>query len=458
MTTPDQTLETEDHWEDLERLVRQGDAAGAGALVATLPPGEVARTLGRLDEQDRTRLMVALEPALAADLLERIPDSLAAAIIEELPPERGAAIVSELPSDERADLLTSLDTERLEAILRHMIPEDAQQTRVLAGYAEDVAGGLMVTEYLAYAGEATVAEVVDDLRAHAGEYRDYLVQYLYVVDRERRLQGVLRMRDLLLAPREAPVASLSLRDPLRVRDTAGLDELRDLFDRHHYFGVPVVDAERRLVGLVRRADVEEALEDRLSADYLKTQGIAGGEELRTMPLLPRARRRLGWLSVNILLNVLAASVIAFYQETLEAVIALAVFLPIISDMSGCSGNQAVAVSLRELSLGLVRPADVARVWLKELSVGVINGIALGVLIGLVALLWKGNVWLGLVVGVALAVNTLVAVSIGGTVPLIVRRLGKDPALASGPVLTTVTDMCGFFLVLGLASAVLTRLV
>ncbi len=174
-----------------------------------------------------------------------------------------------------------------------------------------------------------------------------------------------------------------------------------------------------------------------------------------MPTSLRSRRRLSWLSINILLNIVAASVIAFYQETLSQVIALAVFLPIISDMSGCSGNQAVAVSMRELSLGLVKPHEIVWVWLKEVSVGLINGIALGFLIAAVAWIWQGNPVLGAVVGIAMMLNTIIAVSLGGTLPLLMRRMNLDPALASGPILTTVTDMCGFFLVLSLASAWLT---
>ena len=176
-----------------------------------------------------------------------------------------------------------------------------------------------------------------------------------------------------------------------------------------------------------------------------------------MPLWTRSRRRLSWLSVNIVLNLGAAAVIAAFQDTLQAVIALAIFLPIISDMSGCSGNQAVAVSMRELSLGLIRPGEVLRVWLQEIGVGFINGTVLGVLVAAAAILYDGNPYLGLVVGLALAINTLVAVSIGGTVPLLVKRFGFDPAIASGPLLTTVTDMCGFFLVLGIASTMIDQL-
>lgn len=173
-----------------------------------------------------------------------------------------------------------------------------------------------------------------------------------------------------------------------------------------------------------------------------------------MPTLVRSRRRLSWLSVNIVLNIIAASVIAQFQDVLSAVIILAVFLPIVSDMSGCSGNQAVAVSMRELSLGIIKRADLFYVWRKEVVVGIINGATLGLLVSIVAWVWQGNGWLGLVVGLALAINTVLAVSIGGTVPVILKSLGVDPAVASGPILTTITDMCGFFLLLGTASLML----
>ena len=150
--------------------------------------------------------------------------------------------------------------------------------------------------------------------------------------------------------------------------------------------------------------------------------------------------------------------ISAYEDTLAAVIAIAVFLPMVSDMSGCSGNQAVGVTMRELSLGLVRPKDAMRVWMKEVSVGVINGIVLGILIGIVCWIWKGNPYLGLVIGLALALNTIIAVSIGGVVPLLLKRVGQDPAVASGPLLTTITDMAGFFLVLSLATLMMPLLI
>jgi magnesium transporter len=312
----------------------------------------------------------------------------------------------------------------------------------------------MTLEYLAFLDDATVAGVLQDLRVHAERYRDFVVQYVFVVSPSGELLGVLRLRDLLFARRDQPIRELMIPRPKSVRDTAPLDELRVFFEKNPFYGVPVTDEQGRLVGIVRRSAVNEALAARSDDAFLKTQGIVGGEELRTMPTLRRSRRRLAWLSINIVLNVLAASVIAMYQETIAAVIALAVFLPIISDMSGCSGNQAVAVSMRELTLGLVRPKELLRVWMKELSVGVINGAVLGLLIACVAWGWKGNPYLGLVVGAAMMLNTIIAVSIGGTVPLMLRLSGLDPALASGPILTTITDFCGFFLLLSLAGMLL----
>jgi magnesium transporter len=246
-------------------------------------------------------------------------------------------------------------------------------------------------------------------------------------------------------------------EAIAVQPTATMRELEDLFDDHPFLGIPVVDPMGVLIGVVSRAALADAMLERTESESLKLQGVIG-DEVRSMPFVLRSRRRLSWLSANIVLNIIAASVISAYEETLAAVIAIAVFLPMVSDMSGCSGNQAVAVSLRELALGIVRPADLMWVWLKEISVGVVNGIVLGFLIGIVAWLWKGNPYLGVVIGAALALNTMIAVSIGGLVPLVLKRFGTDPAVASGPLLTTVTDMAGFFLVLSLATLMMPLLV
>jgi magnesium transporter len=316
----------------------------------------------------------------------------------------------------------------------------------------------MKTEYLSFPRDTRIADVFADLERNRERFADFSVQYIYVTGSRGELVGVLPVRDLVFADRDALVADSMISEPKRVRAHASLNDIRRFFDDHHLVGAPVVDDRDRLVGVVRPSALEQASVKRITRQFLKFSGIVGGEEFRSMPFLLRSGRRLSWLSINIVLNIVAATVIAAYQDTLAAAITLAVFLPMISDMSGCSGNQAVAVSMRELTLGLVRPNEFLRVLGKEASVGVLNGVALGVLLGGLAFLWKGNVYLGLIVGVALAGNTIVAVSVGGLLPLLFKRLRLDPALVSGPALTTITDMCGFFLVLSLATAVLPHLV
>ncbi len=316
----------------------------------------------------------------------------------------------------------------------------------------------MITELLAFDENLTVDDVITDLRTNAEKYAEYNVQYIYVLTENRQLHGVLRLRDLLLAKPKRTISRIMIDNPTRVPDSTSLQELQLLFDSRPFFGLPVVDPNNRLVGVVRRADIEKASEQQAGRTFLRFAGILGGEELRSLPLKTRCARRLSWLSLNILLNVVAASVIAFYEETLAAVIALAVFLPIVSDMSGCSGNQAVAVSTRELVLGVIKPSDFFYVFRKEFTLGLINGIVLGILLGAVAYIWKGTPALGLVVGGALAANTLIAVCLGALIPLILKGFKMDPALASGAILTTLTDMCGFFLVLSLAQLMLPWLI
>lgn len=441
----------------LEDILGSNDDLQLAAFLQNLTPVDVARAFFRLSKENQIRLLEMLGPEESAHLISKISDLGTENLVTQLPTAQAASIVKEMSRDQQAHFLRMIGEENAEAILEEIKPRKAKKIRKLMSYPENTAGALMITDYLAYASHLRVEDVLNDLRQHGEQYSDYDIQYAYVVSDTGKLAGVLRLRDLLMAPKDQPIPTIMIRDPLNVHTTATLRDLRDFFMQHNFLGAPVVDDTGNLVGVVQSAIVREAVNRRTNQLFLKFAGIVGGEEFRTMPLFKRSSRRLSWLSINIVLNIIAASVIALYQDTLEKAIVLAVFLPIISDMSGCSGNQAVAVSIRELTLGLVRPRELLRVLTKESVIGVINGIMLGILLGGAAILWKGNPYLGLVVGISLAANTLVAVSFGGLVPLILRGMRTDPALASGPLLTTVTDMCGFFFVLSFASILLPRL-
>ena len=423
-------------------------------IVESISSQEALRQASLMKADNRDQLISILPPDAAAELVEEAPSGLAATMIEGLDSSVAAKIMEELQTDTQADIVQEMGKKDAEAVLSAMDPENAEDVRKLAQYDPDTAGGLMELETFSFTGDETVGTVLKSFLKDDEDSEPYRRLYPYILDKSGRLVGVVSLRGLLRSKRSTRLADI-MRPAISVLPETSHDELVTLFDENPFLGVPVTDDQGILLGVVSRTELAEAEMERAEQQSLSRQKV--GDELRSMPTLLRSRRRLAWLSSNIVLNIIAASVISAYEETLAAVIAIAIFLPMVSDMSGCSGNQAVGVSMRELSLGLTRPIDLFHVLRKELSVGIINGIVLGILIGIVAWLWKDNAYLGLVIGLALSVNTLIAVSIGGTVPLILKHFGIDPAVASGPLLTTVTDMAGFFLVLSLASLFITQL-
>jgi magnesium transporter len=458
MSDNEENPDFETRLDQLATAVEDSDAGAIVELLGATDGEDTALLIDRLDAEARSHLLEMLTPGQAAEVLEHVHYFQGADIIETLTPEAAAPVVAMLNSDDRADLLKELSKRDSKAILKALSPEQAEETRRFMAYPEGTAGAIMYNEFVSFGAEMTVREILDDIQKRRDDYIEYGVQYAYVLGPKGALLGVLPVRNLLFARPGQAASEIMIPDPITVEAETHVHDLEHIFEQHNFLGLPVVDKDHRLIGIVDRESSTEALQEAATEDLLKFQGLMGKEELRSMPLRVRSTRRLSWLSINIVLNLISASVIAMHTDTLEAVIALAVFLPIISDMSGCSGNQAVAVSMRELSLQLVSPREFGRVFLKESSVGVINGICLGLLIGGIAWFWKGNPVLGAVVGAALALNTTIAVCVGGLVPLLLKALKQDPALASGPILTTVTDMCGFLLILGLASLALPFLV
>ncbi len=451
--------ETDDNSDDVvlaEKNIREalGDALENAdgerltEIMESIPTQDALRHVSHLDTEERDQVVSLITPEAAATLLEDAPENLAVSLIEGLESSVAAKIMEELHSDTQADIVTELDTVEAEAILSEMDPDEAAGVRRLAGFDPDSAGGLMELDIFSFHTTETVGAVLARMAKGDEDFERYRGQHPYIIDEAGKLVGVVSLRSLLTCKRAVSLSEI-MTTPLTLTPEKTLDDLEALFEDHPFLGLPVVDDQGSPLGVVSRVAIAEAALKHSEQDSLARQRMS--DELRSMPTWFRSRRRLAWLSSNIVLNIIAASVISAYEETLAAMIAIAVFLPMVSDMSGCSGNQAVGVSMRELALGLARPADLFHVWKKEISVGLINGIVLGIMIGLVAWLWKGNPYLGLVIGLALAANTMIAVSIGGTVPLLLKRFGVDPAVASGPLLTTVTDMAGFFLVLSLAT-------
>ncbi|NNC37103.1 MAG: magnesium transporter [Hyphomonadaceae bacterium] len=426
------------------------------SAITEVSDNELRHVFFRLEVEEQDNLLNKLTPDVSARLLGDLPDQEVAKFMERLEPTSAATAISALSSSDQADIIDELGDDTAQEVLLSLSTEQASDIETISRYKDDTAGRLMNPSPVVFHVTETVGDVLKRIADDEEALASVGGEYPCIVDDDGNYVGVLSLRSLLTVKRSIQLKAIT-KAYESISDAATLDDIQDYFDRNEYAGAPVVNTENRLMGILLEETFAETLSFKQQDDVLKISGVLG-DELRSMPLIYRSRKRLAWLSANIVLNIIAASVISAYEETLTAVIALAIFLPMVSDMSGCSGNQAVAVSMREISLGLARPTDAFRVWMKEISVGVINGIILGIIIGFVAFIWKSSPALGLVIGAALAINTMIAVSIGGVVPLLLKRFNVDPAVASGPLLTTITDMAGFFLVLGLATMALPYLI
>ncbi len=432
--------------------------------VRDLPPEETAWTVDHLGLDDQQTLFDRLaraDPGLAADLLEHFDDGQAAAILRDVDPPAAALVVIRMDSDEQADVLSEMTKGASEEILHQLPRTAAADIRQRIGYPDDTAGGLMITEIFRFAEADAVEDVVRKLREGAAEeardgegYRAYEVRYLYTTDGDGRLSGVVPMRRLVLGARSAKLATLAIRDFVKTAADTPVAELEDLFDRVDFSALPVEDARGRLLGVVQRAAVQEHRGEAAEEDLAKSGGIIGGEELRSMPVGSRAGRRLAFLLPILGLTLVSASVIGLYEPTIEESPGLAKFLPVVAGLCGSSGGQAVAVSMREISLGLIKTSDVGRVIRKEVSAALIIGAGVGVALFLTGWLWSGQLGMGLTLGLAAPPVMLLATAVGGSVPLLLRGAGLDPAMMSGPVVQTTIDMAAFLAVLAIASALL----
>ncbi|MCW5942710.1 MAG: magnesium transporter [Fimbriimonadaceae bacterium] len=442
--------ETAPSLEQLEDLVEDDRYAQAQAMVATAHPSDAADALQALEPDEIARILETQDKRHVADVLEELPDDIAAATLVRMSATDAAEVVTELLSDEEADILAEVPEEHREAIILALDEGQRTLARELLSYDEDSAGGLMQKEFVALSLRARAGEAIAGLQARADEIASYPAAYLYVVDGQGVLKGILNLRALLFSQPETSVLSIMTKNPVSVNVATPSQDLLKIFRRHRYLALPVVDDDGVLRGVVTKDDALQFESEEIEEEFLRFSGIAGGEEVRDMPTWLRTRRRLIWLAVKMALNVAVGGVIAHFSDTLREVIALAALLPIISDMGGSAGGQAIAVSIRELSLGRIKVEDALWVSAKELGVGLLNGLILGGLIAAGAFVWQHNLVLSGVVGVALLANTILAVCLGGVLPLVLQKLRVDPAAASGPFLTMTTDVCGFALVLWLA--------
>lgn len=411
-------------------------------------PQQAALALESLSPRGAASVVRALPHDAATRLLARVHPQSEAAIYEHLVPEPAATLLGLADADDAADAFRALTDESRRVLLASLSPERRRELEERLSYPDHSVGQIMRTDVVAFSKDANVRDVVTRLKTITATKHPQ--SYAYVVDAQRRLLGVLNMRDLLLAEDDARVETIMRTDVISVPAHIDREELISEPKVKGYLSIPVVDAQGRLLGAVRTSDLLESSQEEATEDLQRLFG-ASAEERAFSPMLFKVRQRLPWLTVNLGTAFLAASVVALFEDLIARIAVLAVFLPIVAGQGGNSGVQSLSVVLRGLVVGEVRLRDAMRLTMLEVRVGLVNGLVIGLATGACVWLWNGNPWMGLVLGLAMVVNLVAAGFAGAVIPLGMKRLGFDPAQSSGIFLTTITDVVGFFAFLGFAS-------
>lgn len=438
----------------LQALLKAGDESGLRALLEELHPSDIADLVEHFDEEEeRVRILDLLPAELASETLAEMeahehPEDILAA----LEPDRIGALLDELSNDDAADLIGELDPEDQARVLATLTPMDAGELRELLAYPEDSAGGIMTTELVALSIHMTASEAIEEVRRQAREMGGDFYN-IFVVDLMRRLQGQVGIQELVLAEPDQRIGELVEPPVVTVPADMDQEEVGRLIARYNEPSVPVLGPNNVLLGRITWDDVLDVMEAEQTEDLLRLAGIGGEEEVQG-DWHDSVRARLPWLALNTLTAALGAFVIHLFTDTIEQMLALAALLPVIAALGGNAGTQTLAVTVRRLALTRESAARRWRVAGKEFLVGLVNGLALGIIVGVASWVVFDVPMLGAVVLLAMWANLIVASVAGAMVPVFLERVGADPAVASSVFVTAVTDVAGFFLLLGLATRLL----
>jgi len=442
----------DDHASDVLLAMSPGTAAD---LLEGMAPEDIADVLEIVPTSRAAELLGQFSLDVAADVLEEMGEDEASDILEALAPEKAADILEVVNPREAADLLQEMDEDTAADMLARVDPDERTDIAELMSHPDDSIGGQMSIEFLALTMDRTVAEAIEAIRQWAEDSES--PHYLYVTGDRGELLGVVPLHRLVTASPTISIADLMLDDVVRVKVDEDQEEAARLFRKYHYLALPVVDDNNVLEGVVRVDDVGEVIEEEAAEDANVMVGLPHQEQIFA-PVFQSARRRITWLTVNLLTALLAAGVVSLFENTIARLSVLAVMMPIVAGQGGNAGSQTLTIMVRGLALGEIDRRGAWRAFWKELGVGALNGLAIGFLVGAVMWLWQGSILLGAIIAVAMLLNLTCAAGAGVVVPLGLRAIGVDPALASAIFVTTVTDCCGFLFFLGLATLALRFLI
>ncbi len=406
-------------------------AQEAAGVIAAAEPDEAAAFLNAFDRA--SDLLDHMNAAEAANILARMPDDAVPRVISRMDPGRAANLLAQYEPAERERILSSLES------------GPAAELRDLLTYPPESAGRLMRARFPRFDTQATVGEALERLRQSGEE-----IQRLVVVSGDDRLEGVVPVSRVAMAQPGTPLGELIQGEPVRVLSMASREEVLEVLSTHKVALIPVVDTELRVVGIIDQASLMQAAREEAASDMQSMVGVSREERALSSPLFA-VRQRLPWLNINLLTAFLAASVVGIFESTIAQFTALAVLLPVVAGQSGNTGAQALAVVMRGLALREIRVHHAPRILFKEGLAGLLNGIAIAVVTCVGVYIWSGSAGLVLVIGMAMVISMLLAGLSGAAIPLILSALRQDPAQSGSIILTTVTDIVGFFSFLGLAT-------
>lgn len=427
----------------VERMLEKIHPADLGPLLADLTPDEIRTLIDLLFKNHR-----------AAAMLKQLPPELLPQVFETVSDQRLVDLLGRVELDDRLELIEGIPQDRLEAV-RSLLPEATlEELRRAEIYPPSSAGRVMTTRYLALDEKMTAQEAIDSIRA--SDDLDESILYLYVVDEERRLRGVVPIRRLVASPPDRPCSDLMIREAISTPPEADQEEVAKLVARYDLLAIPVTDVDHTLLGVITVDDVIDVITEEATEDMYHLAGLSDEDRVFTKPS-QSVRKRLPWMLANLVTAFAAAWVVGLFQQTIENLVALAVLLPVVAGMGGNGGIQTLTVITRAIALGEIEFSSGIRAVGKEFLVGLVLGAITGAVSAVVITLWQGNPVLGLVIFVAMVSTMAVAGLLGATVPLVLKALDLDPALGAGVVVTFFTDAFGFFSFLGIATLLMEHL-
>lgn len=434
------------------QMLRSGNKKQFREHFLELHPTDQADIFELLEESTRIKVYGFLSPAELAEIFQGLEIEDQKKYITEMAPAYAVEMLNNMYSDDIADFLGELDDKAVNKYLEKMSQEDAHDVKVLLAYPEETAGAIMTTEFISTTSTETVAEVMKRLRQEGPEAET--IYYLYVVDNDEKLVGVVSLRELIISQLDQTIEEIMNSRLASVTVLTDQEEVANIIKDYDLLAVPVTDVQGKLVGIVTVDDIIDVLEDETTEDIGEISAVKGAVDLE-IGAREASKKRLPWLIILLFVGMVTAGIIGSFEGTLEEVAILAIFIPLIADMAGNTGTQSLAVVVRGLALGKFDRSRVLKLVKREAGTGLIMGVACGIIVAIISqVVTQGNIVLGFIVGFSLFCTIIVATLSGTIIPLIINRLKIDPAVASGPFITTVNDIIGLMIYFSIATALL----